>query len=163
MWQCGTITRPEICHDWQCHLDGLTGYARLLREPQHNKTNKVTVRPAKTQINLGIRPVWSESSLCAQWVAKDTRFLHADSEYSDQPGHTLIRLGGCPGWSESSLGVQSLCWFYRVAVHLVDKQLLEVFFIQRQTRVSQSIQAWIVVTREEFDFMKAIRDLNQEG
>ena len=31
-----------------------------------------------------IPPVWSESSLCAQWVAKDPRFLHADSEDSDQ-------------------------------------------------------------------------------
>ena len=26
-------------------------------EPQHDKTNKVSVRPAKTQISLGIRPV----------------------------------------------------------------------------------------------------------
>ena len=34
-------------------------------EPRHDKTNKVTVRPAKIQISLGIRPVWSESSLCA--------------------------------------------------------------------------------------------------
>ena len=31
-------------------------------------------------------PVWSESSLCAQWVAKDPSFLHADSEDSDQTG-----------------------------------------------------------------------------
>ena len=44
------------------------------------------VRPAKTQISLGIRPAWSESSLCAQWVAKDTRFLHADRENTDQTG-----------------------------------------------------------------------------
>ena len=50
------------------------------REPRHDKTNKVTVRPAKTQISLGIRPVWSESTLYAQWVAKDPRFIHADSE-----------------------------------------------------------------------------------
>ena len=55
-------------------------------EPQHDKTNKMSVRPAKTQISLDIRPVWSESSLCAQWVAKDLRFLHADSEDSDQTG-----------------------------------------------------------------------------
>ena len=34
-------------------------------EPRLDKTNKVTVRPAKTQTSLGIRPVWSESSLCA--------------------------------------------------------------------------------------------------
>ena len=27
-----------------------------------------------------------QSSLCAQWVAKDTSFLHADSEDSDQTG-----------------------------------------------------------------------------
>ena len=40
----------------------------------------MSVRPAKTQISLGIRPVWSESSLCAQWVAKDPKFLNADSE-----------------------------------------------------------------------------------
>ena len=42
--------------------------------------------PAKTQISLGIRPVWSEFSLYAQWVAKDPRFLHADSEDSNQTG-----------------------------------------------------------------------------
>ena len=50
------------------------------------KPTKWSVRPAKTQISLGIRPVWSESSLCAQWVANDTSFFHADSEDSDQIG-----------------------------------------------------------------------------
>ena len=76
-------------------------------EPPHDKTNKMTVRPAKTQISLLIRlggcpgwsesqisllirpggcPGWSESSLCAKWLAKDPRFLHADSEDSDQTG-----------------------------------------------------------------------------
>ena len=33
-------------------------------EPPRDKTNKMTVRPAKTQISLGIHLVWSESSLC---------------------------------------------------------------------------------------------------
>ena len=28
-------------------------------KPQHDKTNRMTVHPAKTQISLGIRPVWS--------------------------------------------------------------------------------------------------------
>ena len=46
----------------------------------------MSVRRAKTQISLGIRPVWSETSLCAQWVAKDPSFLHAHSEDSDQSG-----------------------------------------------------------------------------
>ena len=55
-------------------------------KPRHVKTNKVIVRTAKTQISMGIHPVWSESSLCASWVAKDPTFLHADSENSDQTG-----------------------------------------------------------------------------
>ena len=61
-------------------------YLQLTLERRHDKNNKVTVRPAKTQISLGIRPVWSESSLCAQCVGKDPSFLHADSEDSDQTG-----------------------------------------------------------------------------
>ena len=56
-------------------------HIRLMTKP-----NKITVCPAKTQVSLGIRPVWSESSLCAQWVAKDPSFLHADSKDSDQTG-----------------------------------------------------------------------------
>ena len=49
-------------------------------EPPHDKTNKMTMGPAKTQISLDIRLVWSESSMCGHWVAKDTSFLHADIE-----------------------------------------------------------------------------------
>ena len=65
-----------------------TIFAGKQNEQRHDKSNKMSVRPAKTQLNLGIRPVWSESSLCAQWVAKDPIFLHADSEDFDQTGHT---------------------------------------------------------------------------
>ena len=50
------------------------------------KPTKWHVRPAKTRISLGIRPVWSESSLCDQCVAKGPSFLHVDSEDSDQTG-----------------------------------------------------------------------------
>ena len=44
------------------------------------------MRPVKTQIILGIRPVWFESLLCAQWVTKHPRFLHADREESHHIG-----------------------------------------------------------------------------
>ena len=47
------------------------------------KTNEIDVRPAKTQISLGIRP---ESLQCAKWVAEDPMFLHADSEDSNRTG-----------------------------------------------------------------------------
>ena len=53
----------------------------------------MTVRPTKTQISLGNHPDWSESLLCAQWVAKYLSFLPADSEDPDQPGH--------PRWARS--------------------------------------------------------------
>ena len=58
------------------------------------KPTKWLVRPAKNQISLGIRPVWSESSLCAQWVAKGPSILHADSEHSDQAGRMDLSRGG---------------------------------------------------------------------
>ena len=74
---------------------------RLMTKPR-----KWHVRPAKTQISLCMRPVWSESSVCAQWVAEDPILLHADSEDSDQTGR--IRLGGCPGWFESLLGAHAI-------------------------------------------------------
>ena len=57
-----------------------------LHEPWHDKTNKVSVCPAKTQISLGIRPVWSESSLSA-WRKLGSIATHeAHSEDSDQTG-----------------------------------------------------------------------------
>ena len=84
----------------------------FIYEPPRDKTNKMTVRPAKTQISLGIRPVWSESSLSA-WRKLGSLATHwAHSEDSD-------RMGGCPGWSESSLGAHSFCWFCHEAAHIV--------------------------------------------
>ena len=35
---------------------------------------------------MGICPVLSESSRCAQWVVKDPRLFQGDSEDSDQTG-----------------------------------------------------------------------------
>ena len=62
------------------------------------KPTKWHVRPVKTQISLGIRLVWSQFSLCAEWAAKDSSFLHADSEDSDQTGRM----------PESSLGAHAI-------------------------------------------------------
>ena len=68
------------------------------------------MHPAKSQISLGIRPVWSESSLCAQLVVKSPMFLHADSNDSDQTGHPprLWVFAGCTG---------NFVGFFRVAAH----------------------------------------------
>ena len=57
--------------------------------------NRLMTKPTKwlcaqrrLKTNLGNRPVWSESLLCAQWVAEDPSFLHVGSEDSDQTGWT---------------------------------------------------------------------------
>ena len=96
----------------------------MRNEPRHDKTNKMSVRPAKTQISLGICPVRSESSLCAQWVGKDPSFLHADSEDSDQTGRmprliwvfagrtlTLLVLSCCGSNAVSSVITISFCCY----------------------------------------------------
>ena len=46
---------PFWCHRRAAISD--CGTSRRLFEPRHDKTNKVAVRPAKTQISLGICPV----------------------------------------------------------------------------------------------------------
>ena len=65
------------------------------------KQTKWPVHLAKTQISLGICPVWSEDSQSA-W---------RNLEYLSYPLSTQQRLwsdwvDGCPGWSESWLGTQ---------------------------------------------------------
>ena len=57
----------------------------------------MSVRPAKTQISLGIRPVWS---VFAVRMKKKTLGPLATIE---RTAKTLIRLDRCPGWSKSSL------------------------------------------------------------
>ena len=108
--------------------------------PQHDKTNKVTVCPAKTQISLGFRQVWSESSLCAQWVAKDPSFFHADSKDSDQTGWM-------PRLIWIFAGAQSVCWFCHVAAHLcMEKNVKKTLCLE--------------ISYDNVNFMTKIGDVN---
>ena len=71
-------------------------------EPRHDKTNKMSVRPAKTQI----RPVWSESSLAA-WRKLGSLATHgAYSEDTDQTGR-MPRLIWVFAWRIATLLVLS--------------------------------------------------------
>ena len=58
--KCDTCAYP-VCENWTTKIP-----IENLSELRHDNTNKTCVRPAKTQISLGIRPVWRVSSLCAQ-------------------------------------------------------------------------------------------------
>ena len=109
-----------------------SGGMKLIFEPRHDKTSKVTVRPAKTQISLGIRPFWSKSSLSA-WRNIGFLATHwAHSEGSDQTGRmprliwvfagrTLILLVlSCPGsylhMEETNLFFFFVCLFASVVM-----------------------------------------------
>ena len=74
----------------------------------------MSVHPANTQISLGIRPVWSESSMSASRKLGSLATHWAHSEDSDQ-SQRMPR-----GWSESSLGTHSFCWFCHVAAQTVN-------------------------------------------
>ena len=63
--QCRTLVHPfssdsfsQCPESWSFFSHGAAGSWKY-NEPWHDKTNKVSVRPAKTQISLGICPVWS--------------------------------------------------------------------------------------------------------
>ena len=75
------------------------------------KPTKWSLLPAKTQISLDIHPVWSQSSMCAQWVGKDPSFFHADvqADLSLRWAHMLF------------------CWFCHEAAHI--SQYLLFFFL----------------------------------
>ena len=67
-------------------------------EPPHNKTNKMNMRPTNTQISLGIRPVWSESSLSqSAWRRLGSLAIHwVHCKDSDQTVGFAILLENIP-------------------------------------------------------------------
>ena len=78
-----------------------------------------------------LRSAWAsaqsdQSSLCTRWVAKDSSFLHAHREDSDQTGRM-------PRLIWVFAGHTSFCWFWHAAVQmftllcLVDSSILSIW------------------------------------
>ena len=97
------------------------------------------------QISLGICPVWSASSLCAQWVAKDPRFLHADSEDSDQTGQMPRLIWVFAGHTCHFVGFS---WGGSIIVNHMS--LADVFFSHRCFIKSPSCFVFPATTAERF-------------
>ena len=86
------------------------------------------MRPAKTQISLGIRPVWSESSLSA-WRNHGSLATHsAHSEDSEQTGR-MPRLiwvfAGC---------TLIFCWFCHVVAHMIMYFIILYYIHQKKKK-----------------------------
>ena len=82
------IKPPSTDLKWQMDPSILQGQKSSvdINEPQHNKTQQNDVHPVKTQISLGICPVWSESSPTT-WRNLGSLVTHwAYSKDSDQTG-----------------------------------------------------------------------------
>ena len=74
-------------------------------EPWHDKTNRMSVHTAKTQISLGVHPVWSEYSLSA-WRNLGSLAIHwaHSKDWSD--------------WADAQADL-SLCWAHTHSVGFV--------------------------------------------
>ena len=115
------------------------------------KPTKWSVRPAKTQISLGIRPVWSELELSA-WRKLGPKLP------TERKAKTLIRLGGCPGWSESSLGTKvillvlscggSKCFFIR-STHAAHIHFITCFTFRVEPNMKSFSHANNIVLRRD--------------
>ena len=53
-------------------------------EPEHGKINKMACAPSEDSNQPGHPPSIIKVSLCAHWAAKDSSFLHVDSDDSSQ-------------------------------------------------------------------------------
>ena len=88
------------------------------KKPPHDKTNSVTVLPAKTQISLGARPAWSESSL-SSWRKRGSLATHwAHSEDCDQTGRMPRLIGVFVGGLATVFFMRQLIiWIQHESVH----------------------------------------------
>ena len=129
------------------------------------------LRSAKTQISLSIRPVWSESSLCAQWVAKGPKLSSCGqrglrSDWADAQADLSLRWAHMP-----------FCWFChetaqcyfpyflnRLQLKKLDQFVLEtkqnpvIIWAPSSEFVSSSIPSWQILTAHAQPFRGA-RDL----
>ena len=92
LWALSLLNSMLLKSPRKCHIGHRIYRSRLITKP-----TKWPVRPGKTQINLGIRPVWSvpSPSLATHW---------AHSEDSDQTGRIWV-------WFR---------WFCREVAHLAE-------------------------------------------
>ena len=100
IWQ---VIIVDTCTGVRQRLGPFYCMTRFYMNRRTTKPTKWPLHPAKTQISLDIRPVWSESSLSA-WRNIWSSAIRCDGRY--------------PGWSESSLGAQVILFVCSAAAHM---------------------------------------------
>ena len=99
------------------------------------KPTKWHVRQAKTQINLGIRPVWSESSLSTWGNPSSLAIIRAHSEVSDQTGRMARLIGVFAGRKSYFVGfvMRRLILLCLFCVNNTDFCYFEAFYFLKLT------------------------------
>ena len=89
----------------------------MIFEPQHVKTNKMTCAhpPPEDSDQPGHPPSLIRIFAVRSWVAKDPKFLQADSEDSDQTG----RMPSAQADLSFRWAHMSFCWFCHVMAHMI--------------------------------------------
>ena len=109
------------------------------------KSTKWLCAQQRLKTSLGIRPVWSESLLCTQWVAKDPSFLHADSKDSSDWADAQADLSLC--WAH-----MQFCWFCHAAAHImyfcIDWLEGKYFFFTKHVTCTNFVIKWAAKTVE---------------
>ena len=131
-WETGSVCK---CVMTRLYLHNLF-FKAWIYEPPHNKTNKMSVCPVKTQISLGIRPVWSVFAVCLMGSYKGPKLSSCGqrrlwSDWADAQADLSLR------W------VHSLCWFCHVAAHICRKKTFFMIIIHSYHRqrldIAQSV------------------------
>ena len=81
-----TCSIPDLSDRLRAYETSTISWTRFNMSRLMTKPTKWHVRPAKTQIRLGINPVWSESSLSARRKLGSLATHWAHSKSSDQTG-----------------------------------------------------------------------------
>ena len=113
-------------------------------QPKHNKNNKITCKSSEDSDQPG-------HPLCAQWLAKDQRFLHADSElWSDWADVILFVLSCCGSFDifgRMWISIESVsdhCIFiYASILFLHYHNLVDVRFKIKYCQKSEYLEAYL--------------------
>ena len=109
---------------WVSEYSGVVQYSSRweIFELRHDKSNKVTVCPAKTQISLGICPVWSDFAVCMKKALVLSYPLSAQQRLWSDWADAQADLSLC--WAHSHFAgfvVSRLIWFPFWCIHTQTK------------------------------------------
>ena len=93
-------------------------YSKKQMRHSLTKPTKWHVHPLKTLISLGIRPVWSESSLCTYGLLR-TQCFFMRTDRADAKADLSLH------WTH-----MSFCWFCHAVAQMLNKNLIRILWMR---------------------------------